>query len=501
LSKVETMALSERLFAAGLEQLSGSVVQIRADATSRLDQMEQRLAGAEKAARFNTDVLDHTLEKLEASANQRAMDQVDYHRRAAHAEQRFNRLEDSLTRLKIVEEAMGDAVSQMKRNDTAAHLGAALQAVAHRLESLEQDHQALLDQLRARPLDPVARPVSEPPPFVETPQAGFDIPSESGPVEYSTEAAPDFEEIFLAAPEDGAENFLTRARRSARVTPAKPRPRYLFAVLVALVMALAVAAGLALSGQMEKKTTLPPATGPAMRTFSLPEPPDEVGDDTQFVVAPQVGALSRGEAARNAPSRDRLAQMAASGDPAALTALGLRAADGSKFQDAIKLLTQAAEKGQAVAQYRLGTMYEHAQGVAADAVKAAHWYELAASQGNRKAMHNLAVFFAGGAAGKKNMPEAARWFAKAAALGLSDSQFNLAVLYERGDGVPQSLVDAYKWYSIAAAAGDSESRTRLMALQTQLGDIDKAVAGKSAASFHAAPLDHTANVPPDPMRG
>jgi localization factor PodJL len=75
------------------------------------------------------------------------------------------------------------------------------------------------------------------------------------------------------------------------------------------------------------------------------------------------------------------------------------------------------------------------------------------------------------------------------------------VLYERGDGVPQSLVDAYKWYSIAAAAGDSESRTRLMALQTQLGDVDKAVAGKSAASFHAAPLDHTANVPPDPMQG
>ena len=97
-------------------------------------------------------------------------------------------------------------------------------------------------------------------------------------------------------------------------------------------------------------------------------------------------------------------------------------------------------------------------------------------------MHNLAVSYASGATGKKNMAEAARRFAKAAALGLSDSQFNLAVLYERGDGVPQSLLDAYKWYSIAAAAGDT----------------DKAAANKSASTFHAALLNRSANVPPEP---
>jgi localization factor PodJL len=96
------------------------------------------------------------------------------------------------------------------------------------------------------------------------------------------------------------------------------------------------------------------------------------------------------------------------------------------------------------------------------------------------------------------MAEAARWFAKAAALGLSDSQFNLAVLYERGDGVPQSLLDAYKWYSIAAAAGDSESKQRVGVLQGQLSDSDKAAANKSAATFHASPLNRSANVPPEP---
>jgi localization factor PodJL len=203
-----------------------------------------------------------------------------------------------------------------------------------------------------------------------------------------------------------------------------------------------------------------------------------------------------------APALDRVVQSANAGNPTALAILGLRALDGVNgapvnLQDAVKFLTQAAEKGQAVAQYRLGTLYERGQGVPTDTVKAMHWYELAANQGNRKAMHNLAVAYASAPPGKRNMTEAARWFAKAAALGLSDSQFNLAVLYERGDGVPQSLVDAYKWYSVAAAAGDAESKGRIGVLQTQLSEADKASASRSAAAFHAAPLNRIANVPPE----
>jgi localization factor PodJL len=64
--------------------------------------------------------------------------------------------------------------------------------------------------------------------------------------------------------------------------------------------------------------------------------------------------------------------------------------------------------------------------------------------------------------------------------------------------VPQSLLDAFKWYSIAAASGDSESKSRMSTLSTQLSDSDKAAANKSAATFHAAPLNRSANVPPEP---
>jgi localization factor PodJL len=204
-----------------------------------------------------------------------------------------------------------------------------------------------------------------------------------------------------------------------------------------------------------------------------------------------------------APVNDKVVQFANAGNPMALTILGLRDLDGPNgapvnLPDAVKFLSQAAEKGQPVAQYRLGTLYGRGLGVAANPAKAAHWYELSANQGNRKAMHNLALSYVSGTNGKIDMAEAARWFAKAAALGLSDSQFNLAILYERGDGVPQSLLDAYKWYSIAAAAGDSESKQRMSVLQTQLSDTDKAAVNKSAAGFHAMPLNRSSNVPPEP---
>lgn len=235
---------------------------------------------------------------------------------------------------------------------------------------------------------------------------------------------------------------------------------------------------------------------------SAPVPSPQTASNAKSVPA-AASATSKNASAKAPAALDRVTKLANAGNPVALTILGLRAVDGANgtpvnLPDAVKFLAQAAEKGQAVAQYRLGTLYERGQGVAVDGVKAVHWYGLAAAQGNRKAMHNLAVAYASGTGGKKNMAEAARWFAKAASLGLSDSQFNLAVLYERGDGVPQSLVDAYKWYSIAAAAGDAESKARMGVLQTQLGEADRAAANRSVTSFHAAPLNRGANVPPEP---
>ena len=641
---------------ANLEKLAGQLGQVREEA-DRADQalekridltghefgqrmditeraIDARLSAVEKTVQFNTNALDHALEKIEAGSVQRAADLSESQRRAAqqdaqHEESQrraaqhqaqhqegIHRLEDSIARLESLlpgpeledrlgglEHSITGLAGRLEQHDPARQFDASLQALTHRLEQLEKNHAELATELRTAAVPPPpsafqAPPFVEPPPVYEPPLADFSAPEEAGdayapphdftfdmPQESSVHQThqdaqadpftPDFADVF-EEPSEEQENFLARARRSARAAsekaeserhgrlsalrwnqnPAehaaqseeKSKPRYLIPVLVALLVVAAAAAALILS--QRARMPLPAPRTPAVSTakgptFSVPAPPDS--NDTQFVIAPQAGntgivhvpagnaqdfTSQRSEpaasdaapsrlaapqrAASNPPARpapengaskntapvsiEHVTQLATSGNPVALTILGLRALDGTNgaavnFPEAVKFLTQAAEKGQAVAQYRLGTLYERGQGVPADATKAVHWYELAANQGNRKAMHNLAVAYAGG---KKNMAEAARWFAKAAALGLSDSQFNLAVLYERGDGVPQSLVDAFKWYSIAATAGDTESKARIAVLQTQLSDADKAAANKSAATFHAAPLNRSANVPPEP---
>jgi len=363
----------------------------------------------------------------------------------------------------------------------------------------------------------------------------FIAPDKIPPV--SDPNAPDFSEIFVAVSGE-PETVPDQAHRSAHAAAEqaeserragftafrwgqdaaakdvkKPKSRRLIAVLVALIVALAAIVALVLS----QRAAMPAQAAiahPAGRIALASAPP--ASKNIPLIAASQTGAQPQ-DAVHGAPvpaapvaaktstriPLDRVIQLASSDNPTTLTILGLRALDGTggaavSLPDAVRFLTQAAEKGQAMAQYRLATLYEHGQGVAADPVQAAHWYETAAAQGNRKAMHNLAISFADGATGKKDMAEAARWFAKAAALGLSDSQFNLAVLYETGAGVPQSLADAYKWYAIAAASGDGESKTRLGLLQARLSDADKAAASKAAVTFHAAPLSRSANVPPEP---
>jgi TPR repeat protein len=51
----------------------------------------------------------------------------------------------------------------------------------------------------------------------------------------------------------------------------------------------------------------------------------------------------------------------------------------------------AGYQGHLNAQFNLGFMYEHGQGVTSDDIEAAKWYRLAAGQGDLDAMRNLAI--------------------------------------------------------------------------------------------------------------
>ena len=88
--------------------------------------------------------------------------------------------------------------------------------------------------------------------------------------------------------------------------------------------------------------------------------------------------------------------------------------------------TKAAEKGCALAQYCLGSLYEKGLGVSQDDTAAAQWYEKAAEHGNEKA------------------------------------QFRLGEMYELGHGVPKDSGKAFSFYKKSAGSGNSAAAERLV---------------------------------------
>ena len=81
-----------------------------------------------------------------------------------------------------------------------------------------------------------------------------------------------------------------------------------------------------------------------------------------------------------------------------------------------------AEAGDASAQYNLGLMYRHGDGVLKDSFEAVKWYRKSAEQGYALA------------------------------------QLNLGVMYNKGDGVLEDSVEAHAWYNNASANGNEAAK-------------------------------------------
>ena len=74
---------------------------------------------------------------------------------------------------------------------------------------------------------------------------------------------------------------------------------------------------------------------------------------------------------------------------AALIALGLNQAVWADGVPNFQKTLQAAEQGNAQAQYNLGNMYAQGRGVRQDDAQATQWFRKSAEQGNAKAQFNL----------------------------------------------------------------------------------------------------------------
>lgn len=143
---------------------------------------------------------------------------------------------------------------------------------------------------------------------------------------------------------------------------------------------------------------------------------------------------------------------------------GLQAFNRGDYSQALRLLTPAAESGDARCQMVLAFMYETGTGVREHYFHAANWYHKAAKDGNAQAAYKLARLLETGGNGlSRDYSMAFKWYRVAAEKGVSQAKYHIGYMYEHGMGVLQDQDMAGKWYREAAKeniaeAGDAIAR-------------------------------------------
>ncbi len=91
--------------------------------------------------------------------------------------------------------------------------------------------------------------------------------------------------------------------------------------------------------------------------------------------------------------------------------------------------------------------------------EALQWFRKAAEQGDDVAQYNLGTMYYNGDGVPQDYGEAVQWFRKAAEQGDDLAQFSLGTMYQDGLGLLQDYVSAYTWFNFAAAQGLEEAAT------------------------------------------
>jgi TPR repeat protein len=125
-----------------------------------------------------------------------------------------------------------------------------------------------------------------------------------------------------------------------------------------------------------------------------------------------------------------------------------------EYAAAMKLMQPLAEKGNALAQYRIATMHRMGLGVSKDVKEAKKWSRLAAKQGN------------------------------------ADAQALLGSLYYKAEGGESpDVVRAYVWYDVSAGQGSTEAKTELATLTKDMTPQQIAEAREKAEKCKASKFE------------
>jgi len=292
--------------------------------------------------------------------------------------------------------------------------------------------------------------------------------------------APSFDEEYVE-PELPAERTLKPAKR---VRPPKrekdgaraafPRPPLKGALLlVAAVSAIVIAVksfGPAPAARQSPPAT-PPEAAPRKHTTAKSKPAvvHEASSIPEHHTTRRSDSRKTAEPAErnSAPAAPESAGQAVVSRPSppkqTVTQPAAAQADNLAVQHALAV-RKAAERGDSVAQARLGYLYMNGKGVPQDYAEAARWYRKAAEQGHVGGEYWLGYQCETGQGVPPNLGEAARWYRRAAEQGDVEAQKRLALLYLQGRGVAKDSQEAEKWYSKAAGQGDPDAQSALNGL-------------------------------------
>lgn len=165
----------------------------------------------------------------------------------------------------------------------------------------------------------------------------------------------------------------------------------------------------------------------------------------------------------------------------------------SHIEKGFEILRNAAEKGDADAQFTLGCIYDGARfdnnyvnwddkytmlDNEIDHERAAYWYTLSANQGHRTALCNLGLAYKEGVGVKKNLVKATEYMSKSAEMGSSLAQLYYGDMFRDGDvwyrteldsisgesfliNVKPNIEKAKEWWEKALKNGNNDAKSRL----------------------------------------
>ena len=112
-------------------------------------------------------------------------------------------------------------------------------------------------------------------------------------------------------------------------------------------------------------------------------------------------------------------------------------------------------------------------------VEAVNRYLQAAEQGDAGAQFSLGAVYSTGDGVPQNDAGAKKWYHKAAEQGNADAQFSLGQMYFYGNGVLQDYVQAHKWFNLATAREPDEYSPEV--IQWAKGESEKVMTGSQVA--------------------